>query len=130
MKIYECDNCGKIIFMVENKFVTPTICCGEEMKESKVHEVDMGKEKHVPCIKIKDDFAHIQVGEDLHPYEPTHYIKMILVEFDDSVYAKCLKPTDKPVVCIPLDKGKKIKRVYSYCNIHGWWKTECNPECK
>ena len=86
--------------------------------------IDAAKEKHVPVIKLEDDnVLFIQVGEVLHPMTKEHLISKIYAVTDKGdVYKKVLDFEDTPEFTIDVSGAKKVD-VYSYCNMHGLWKS-------
>ncbi len=82
---------------------------------------DEGKEKHVPIIEKTDAGVRVKVGSIPHPMEEKHYIQLIqLIEDNDAIIGKRLKPGDEPVAefCIAPTENMKARIL---CNIHGVW---------
>jgi len=113
---------------MDNEAETETICCNKPMEEVKVFTSDIGEEKHVPVVKIKGDKAFIQIGSKLHPSEINHHIKIIALSFSDGFFVKYLTSYDKPLIKVPIGKGKTLCAAYCYCNVHGWWKLSLDVE--
>jgi superoxide reductase len=120
--IYKCSICGNTVSVLDAK-TPPIVCCGEEMEllEEKTGEQE-GKEKHVPVIEQTDKGIKVKVGSIPHPMEEGHYISLIqLIDGDDVVIGKRLKPGDKPEAefcCLVKKEGLKAR---IFCNVHGLW---------
>ena len=123
MKFYKCKHCGKIIAMVNDKPV-PTICCGEKMEELVPNTQDGAHEKHIPVVEIKDNIAHVKVGEVAHPMMDAHYIMWIAIETNMGNKRKILSPNDAPEADFALLPGEKVLRAIEYCNLHGLYATK------
>lgn len=120
--IYKCGVCGNVVSVIE-AHEGELVCCGQPMNllEEKTSAQE-GKEKHVPVIEKISNGVRVKVGSVPHPMEDSHYIELIqLVEGDNVVIGKRLKPGDKPEAefCIAYADGMKAREL---CNIHGLWK--------
>lgn len=120
LKFYVCPHCGNVVIKLVDKDV-PVVCCGEKMLELKPNTTEAVQEKHLPVVSADGDVVTIRVGEVEHPMTNEHYISHIIVVTNQGYTVKTLKPTDKPVCTVVLNKGEKIKNVYSYCNLHSLW---------
>lgn len=132
LKFYICRICGNLIEMIEDSGIVP-VCCGENMDELIPCSTDGAKEKHVPvCTEDSDaqdkcaphtcmKLITVNVGSEPHPMTTDHSIEWILIQTDNRVYRKNLKPGKKPHASFCLNKKEKILAIYSYCNIHGLW---------
>lgn len=119
---YKCNVCGNVVSVVEAG-AGQLVCCGEPMQllEEKTKDPKLG-EKHVPVIEKSDKGVRVKVGSVPHPMEEEHYIELIqLIEGDNVVIGKRLKPSDKPAAefCVAYNKNLKARIL---CNIHGLWK--------
>lgn len=123
VKFYFCKICGKIITVVEEPG-TPTVCCGEIMKELTPNTVDAATEKHVPVVAIEGNRVKVTVGETLHPMLEEHYIQWIVLETTKGIQKKKLKPNDKPEAEFMLLDDEKVVAAYEYCNLHKLWSKE------
>lgn len=121
-KFYRCPICGNIVYVVEGNG-SHLVCCGKPMEEIVPASVDAAKEKHVPSIKDDDGRLTVQIGEVMHPSLENHYIEWVASEGDDAITIKYLKSGDDPVVHF-CNRHRDIKRVLSYCNLHGLWEKE------
>jgi len=122
MKFYKCDVCGKIVAMVKETSVD-TVCCGKPMRELVPGSVDGAKEKHVPVYSVKENTVTVKVGSTAHPMEEAHHVEWIAIETENGNQRKELKAGDKPEATFALVPYDKVKNVYEYCNLHGFWKT-------
>ena len=50
MKFYECNNCGNILYVMDND---PKPVCSEEMVELVPKTADSAVEKHVPVVEVE-----------------------------------------------------------------------------
>lgn len=122
-KFYLCERCKNLVEVVYETPV-PLMCCGQKMTELVPNTVDAATEKHVPEVTVEGNVVKAQVGSVEHPMEDKHYIMFILLETDQGVRRKDLKPGEKPVAEFALLDGEKPVAVYEYCNLHGLWKKE------
>lgn len=123
LRFYYCKHCGKVIVVVENTG-TPTICCGDDMILLKPEKTDGAMEKHVPVVKIEGNRVTVSVGSVLHPMNPEHFIKWVLLQTDMGIQKKCLQPGEAPIAIFSILPEEKILNVYEYCSVHKLWKTE------
>lgn len=120
LRFFKCDVCGKVVAVVNNGAGTST-CCGQNMRELIAGSTDASAEKHVPSVKAENQQVMVNVGSIDHPMQPEHYIQWICIETDKGFQLKYLTPGSNPSAVFNLEKGEKLKTVYSYCNLHGLW---------
>ena len=123
LEMYRCEHCGNIVIMAYNGG-GKMFCCGEEMKLLEANTSDGAGEKHVPVVNIEGSKVKVEIGEVEHPMTPEHFIGSILLETEDQLHTKWLKPTDTPEAEFTLTGDEKPVAVYEYCTLHGLWKTE------
>lgn len=117
MKIYKCENCGKIIVNLgENE---GTLNKTELIPGS----VDAAQEKHVPVVKVDGNTVTVKVGEVTHPSLPEHHIEWILLETVKGYQIKYLEAGDVPEASFVVF-GDEPVAAYEYCNLHGLWKKD------
>ena len=93
------------------------------MAELKPNTVDASIEKHLPVVDISDGIVSIKIGSVSHPMEDVHHIAFIYLKTNQGCLLKCLNPGATPELAFHcLDDMPTA--VYSYCNLHGLWKTE------
>jgi superoxide reductase len=117
-QIYRCNICGNITEVIHNGF-GELVCCGQPMELLEAKISDVGMEKHVPVIEIKEEEVVVKVGSIPHPMEEGHYIEMIEIIADNQVYRKFLKAGENPETTFKI-KANKIE-AREYCNLHGLW---------
>ena len=122
MRFYICKHCGNIIAYVENEGV-PVMCCGEQMQEIIPGSVEASEEKHLPVITVEDDTVTVFVGNVTHPMTKDHYIKWIVLETKEGNQRKKLHPDELPKAVFKITDGDGVISAYSYCNLHGLWKS-------
>ena len=118
MKFYICKECGNIFTALYEK---------EEVKgfeELIPGTTDAASEKHVPAVEIIGNKVIVKVGEVEHPMLENHYITCIILETEQGIQQKYLKPGEKPQAEFALTEGDKPVAAYEYCNLHGLWKAE------
>lgn len=118
MKIYRCNICGNIVLKMKDSGVVPS-CCGQSMELLRVQTTDGALEKHVPVVEIEEKKVKVKVGSTAHPMIPEHYIEWILLETDEGVQIKYLKPNQEPTVKFKIRRDEEVLHVFAYCNIHG-----------
>ena len=121
-KFYRCEHCGAIVYVVEDKGVTPS-CCGEPMTLLKANTTDGATEKHVPVVSRDGFKLTVKVGEVAHPMLPEHYIEFIALETEQGINLTRLNPGETPEAhfALPENQGGVA---YEFCNLHGLWKAE------
>ena len=124
-RFYICRHCGNVIEKVHDADV-PVVCCGEKMEALVPNTVEASEEKHLPVVTVQDGGVHVNVGSADHPMVDGHYIQWIVLETENGSQRRVLKPGDSPSVTFALGSEKAVA-VYAYCNLHGLWKTGCNP---
>lgn len=124
-KFYYCPICGNVLVKMVDSGVTPH-CCGKQMVELVPGLSNGDGEKHLPVVDCKrGGKVKIKVGEIPHPMINEHHIKLIVLETDNWLYIKRLKAGEKPEADFIVGDEKPVA-AYSYCNIHGLWKTFIN----
>ncbi len=121
-KFFHCKQCGKILTLLADSG-TPTVCCGEEMRELTANTSDGATEKHVPAVKVVGNNVEAVVGSVPHPMLPEHYIQWIYLHTKKGGQFKYLQPGEEPKASYELSDDELIA-VYEYCNLHGLWKYE------
>ena len=74
-------------------------------------------------VTLDGDTLKVQIGSTPHPMTPDHLIEWVYVVTEEGVIAQCLTEDDAPAVEINL-AGQVPTAVFSYCNLHGLWKTD------
>lgn len=123
MKYFLCEICGNLVELI-NVGGGELVCCGEPMTELVPKTIDSGTEKHLPVVTIDGTKVNIKVGSNKHPMTEEHYIDWISIYYNNKTQRAKLNHTDKPEVTFEVDEEFDTLEVYSYCNIHGLWKTE------
>ena len=107
-EVYKCEVCGNMLVKVRNGG-GPLVCCGQPMTLLDANTEDASQEKKV------------QIGSELHPSIPEHYIEWIALVTEDKVQITYLKPGMDPKADFEeVESGT----VYEYCNLHGLWKAD------
>jgi len=127
-RFYLCSICGNLIETVDDSGMTPS-CCGRNMIDLKSFSTDGTIEKHVPVIEVYNEGDNlkevkVKVGEYPHPSEPAHFIKWIELVTDKGIYRKKLEPGHEPETEFIIPNREKIICAYSYCNLHGLYRSE------
>ena len=121
-KFYICKHCGNLVGSIDQNGA-PMSCCGEKMGELIPNSVEASAEKHIPDVKVSGNEVVVQVGSVLHPMEEGHSIKFIYIETELGGQRKACKIGGEPKASFGVIDDKPIA-VYTYCNLHGLWKTE------
>lgn len=121
--IYECETCGNILCMIQSSGIIP-VCCDNEMRYIAANTTDGAKEKHIPVLRQDGTRIQVTVGSAPHPMETKHKIEWIAVLTDRGIYARSLASGDMAECVFTIRPDEKIISVYSYCNLHGLWKSE------
>ena len=94
------------------------MCCGEPMQTMQANNKEFSFEKHMPEYEVKDNKIIVKVN---HVMEEKHFIEWIAVKSKEGKQVVFLDHTKTPEVVFYYVKDSTI---YSYCNLHGLWKTE------
>lgn len=127
LKLYTCEHCGNMIYMIEDSGITPE-CCGEPMQEVEVNTMDTVSEKHVPVISIDGSNIHVKVGSIPHPMLPAHRIERIVLVTDHGLYVRELEGSEAPEAVFVICGDENVLAAYAFCNLHGLWMAE-RREC-
>lgn len=125
LHFYKCNVCGQTVAIVKGTGV-PMECCNDEMELLLPNDTEGLEEKHVPVYEeIKEccNKVIVKTGITPHPSERNHFIDWIALETNKGVYFRNLKPGDKPEATFTICSDERVVDVYSYCNIHGLWKS-------
>ncbi len=117
---YRCEVCGKLVALLKSGGGQLT-CCNQPMTKLVPNTTDASTEKHVPVATRKDGMIYVQVGSELHPMTPAHYIEWIAVVSEDGAEIIPLTPEDEPKAVF---RDRENAEVYEYCNLHGLWVAE------
>lgn len=123
MKYFLCGFCGNLVELI-NVGGGELVCCGEPMRELLPKSTDVGNEKHLPVVTVEGSKVTVKVGSVEHPMTEEHYIDFITVYYNGKMQRAKLDHTGKPEATFVLDEEFSTLEVYSYCNVHGLWKTE------
>ena len=117
--IKKCNKCGALVKVLEdcNCDNCGIKCCNEIMTTLVPNSTDAAFEKHVPEYEIKDNKLVVKVN---HVMEEKHYIKWICLVTDNKEEYYYFNPGEEATIKTDYEKGI----IYSYCNLHGLWKTD------
>ncbi len=121
MKYYLCEICGNLVELIKIGG-GELVCCGEPMKELVPKLKEEGNEKHLPVIIREGSKVIVKIGSIEHPMTKEHYIEWVSIFYNNKHQRIKLDPTSKPEVTFDVEDFKTME-IYSYCNIHGLWKT-------
>ena len=119
---YVCARCRNLIGMI-NSSGAVIYCCGAPMDNMQPEYTDTGAEKHQPVVNREGNKITVNVGSKSHPMSEDHAISWVTLITNRSNHRKLLLPGEEPVVQFTLTDETPIA-VYSYCNLHGLWKTQ------
>lgn len=118
--IIKCNSCGAVVKVLkdcdsENCNVN---CCGKEMKALEPNSVDAALEKHIPTYEVNGDKIIVKVN---HVMDENHFIEWICMVHDNRECLVKFSPGQTAEASFHYKPGAIL---YSYCNLHGLWKTE------
>ncbi|WP_320130197.1 desulfoferrodoxin family protein [uncultured Sphaerochaeta sp.] len=116
---YHCPICNSVVELIENGGHSLT-CCDHPMELMKIQESGEGQAYHLPELRHKDGLLYVTIGSKMHPQSEDHYIGFIVFVTKQTVRRSDIK-TNGPPTAVFTDKDHGD--VYSYCNLHGIWKT-------
>lgn len=98
-------------------------CCGKPMGLLEPTTTEGLHEKHLPKVKVHGNKVCVQVGSAPHPMTREHSIQWIYLQTEKGCQRRNLEP-DKPAEAeFLVAEDDHPVAVYSYCNLHGFWKT-------
>ena len=119
---YLCPICGNFLESINASGMTPT-CCGRSMRALEPCGQDASKEKHVPVVTTHKTIVFVKVGSEPHPMEEEHHIEWIAILTDKGYQRTHLLEAQKPEAIFQIGCDEKLVAVYTYCNLHGLWRT-------
>lgn len=128
-RFYICKKCGNLIGMIH--FGGMSIkCCATFMDELIANTVEsnsehgsVAAEKHLPVVEKDGRCIIVKVGNVHHPMNEDHSINWVYLQTETGGQRKTLLPGKEPIVKFFLSEDDKPVSVYSYCNLHGLWKS-------
>lgn len=124
MKLFICDECGKIVAPLNGDGGCTPACCGKEMRLLAPNVTEAATEKHLPAVRVDNNKVIVTVGSTMHPMLEEHRIQFVLLETTDGIQMHQFKVGDEPRCVFALADGVKAVAAYANCNLHGLWKTE------
>lgn len=121
-RFYICKVCKNTVGLI-HAGEKPLSCCGEWMTHMPIRNEKEAEQKHKPRVTVANNKVTVDVGTVMHPQTDSHGISWIYLETDRGGQRKRLLPNTKPVAEFAL-YDEKPKAAYSYCNMHGLWKTD------
>lgn len=142
MKVFVCKVCGHLAF---NELPGKCPVCGADQKEfeqndqvfveskAKSPEAEV---KHVPSVVMNRSCGLIpetactdiivRVGKTLHPMDAKHFIQFVDCYLNDRYVGRAaFTPGVHPAACFHLKETKGKVTVVEHCNLHGYWKVDC-----
>ena len=120
-EFYKCNICGNTVQVLFSG-VGELVCCGENMHNLNVQNVDNNElaEKHVPEIDEGDNFKLVRLSH--HPMLPEHYIQFIQVISKDEkcMHTKFLSPNEIAEFDVSFMDRDFV--AVELCNVHGLWR--------
>ena len=121
-KFYKCGKCGALLEAITPQCCDELDCCGKRMSLLKSNELDELAEKHMPVVKRSDGYLTVCAGRVLHPMSGEHSILWIEVKSKYRAERVILKRGEDPIATFVVPENVPVT-VYTYCNLHGLWKT-------
>lgn len=122
-RFFVCEKCGNLVGVIHSSGV-PMVCCGQKMTELVAKSADVGVEKHLPVVSVEGNVVRVAVGSVTHPMSEEHHIGWVYLETERGGMRRELSHTGEPVAVFHLDEGERPVAAYSYCNLHGLWRTD------
>ena len=143
MKIFICKVCGHLAF---NEIPGKCPVCGAKKEEfeqnDKIFEESRAKSpeaevKHIPSVLVNKSCALIpeasctdvivRIGKTLHPMEEKHLIQFVDGYLNGRFLGRFeFTPGLQPAACFHLKEAKGKVTITEHCNLHGYWKTDCD----
>lgn len=126
-KFLKCTVCGNVLVKLCDSNITPS-CCGRAVTILEPNTSEEGKEEfHLPIVERMDcSTVRVVISRLEHPMTEQHNIQFVYPETSKGGQIRYLGPGKSPEV-IFFTTDKPIA-VYSYCNLHGLWKTIVGKE--
>lgn len=116
MNFYKCSICGRISNEKE-------MCCGKEMDELIFTYNEESAIKHVPIISRNNNEVIVKVGQISHPMTIEHRISVIYLQTSKRLLKKDINNEEEAIAVFNISEDEEILNAYSYCNLHGLWKS-------
>lgn len=121
-KFYECKECNTIIEEIagNNNEIS---CNGNPLKCISPNTSDGASEKHLPIVEQNGNQITVKVGSVFHPMTESHSIEWVYLQTKKGCQRINLNYSDEPSCTFLVPESDTAIAVYSYCNLHGLWKT-------
>lgn len=119
---YTCSSCRVIIEEIQGSNCDFS-CCGAPMEKMAANTSDAAQEKHLPVVKQNKNTLTVEVGNVFHPMSDEHSIEWIYLQTEKGGQIRYLRPDEEPVAAFHLSDDDTPVAAYTYCNLHGFWKT-------
>lgn len=119
-KFYICEKCHVILEAIEGDPMAGDIT----LKKLTANTSDGAHEKHMPIVEKDGNKITVKVGSVYHPMTEEHSIEWVYLETEKGCQRMNLQANEEPVATFLVADGDRPVAVYSYCNLHGFWKTD------
>ena len=123
---FSARNGSEVLCMIAGELTYTASRIGDAFELLDTLKAEGAGEKHLPVVKINGSTVTVQVGSTLHPMTDAHSINWIYLETSKGGQFKHLDPAHEPSAEFQLTPDDKLIAVYSYCNLHGLWKSDVN----
>ena len=103
-------------------------CCGKKMERIDKNRNIGDPEKHTPRITREGSTVTVSLAEGGHPMTDEHYIGWIALSTNRGVQRRAFMPSETPRVDFPIGKDESPREAIAFCNLHGMWYKDVEPE--
>lgn len=125
-KFLKCADCDTLVEALSGQCCDELMCCGKPMEILKPNQLIGLEEKHLPVVKIGEGVITACIGRVLHPMSREHSILWVELKGKNISRRIELKKGEDPIATFNVDASDGPFAIYSYCNLHGLWKTDIN----
>ena len=122
---HDCRNVIQVLMCDEKEEFS---CCGDPLERLEPNTSEGAREKHLPVVILDGNRVTVKVGSVYHPMTEEHSIGWIYLQTSRGGQHVYLTPEHKPEAEFLVSSEEIPLAVYSYCNLHGFWKTEIADE--
>lgn len=121
---FQCKEHGSIVTLLTGTQEQVLSCAGDKFHVMDSTMAEGAGEKHLPVVEKDGSTVTVKVGSVAHPMTEEHSIDWVYLETTNGGQFKKLSPSGQPEAVFALAPGEEAVAAYSYCNLHGFWKTQ------
>lgn len=125
-RFYKCEKCGNVVGSLINQGA-PIFCCNREMTHLKPTNRCCCTDNDMPKVEVNGKRVHVKVGDIKHDMSNNRHTGWVYLETNQGGHRKSLCEENRPEICFELTADEHPHRLFAYCNRHGLWETQLQP---